>query len=50
MMKDPYNLAFVELDKDYRERELELGLMEHIEKFLLELGQAMPFPWKLYFF
>lgn len=43
MMKDPYNLAFVELDKDYRERELELGLMEHIEKFLLELGQGFAF-------
>lgn len=43
MMKDPYNLAFVELDKDYRERELELGLMEHIQKFLLELGQGFAF-------
>jgi predicted nuclease of restriction endonuclease-like (RecB) superfamily len=43
MMKDPYNLAFVELDKDYRERELELGLIEHIEKFLLELGQGFAF-------
>ncbi|MBX9744755.1 MAG: PDDEXK nuclease domain-containing protein [Chlamydiales bacterium] len=43
MMKDPYNLAFVELDKSYRERELELGLMEHIQKFLLELGQGFAF-------
>ena len=43
MMKDPYNLAFVELDKDYRERALELGLMEHIQKFLLELGQGFAF-------
>ncbi len=43
MMKDPYNLAFIELDKDYRERELELGLMEHIQNFLLELGQGFSF-------
>ncbi|HNA61619.1 MAG TPA: PDDEXK nuclease domain-containing protein [Rhabdochlamydiaceae bacterium] len=43
MMKDPYNLSFVELEKDYRERELELGLMEHIQKFLLELGQGFAF-------
>jgi len=43
MMKDPYNLAFVTLDKNYRERELELGLIEHIQKFLLELGQGFAF-------
>ncbi|MEI8328386.1 MAG: PDDEXK nuclease domain-containing protein [Chlamydiia bacterium] len=43
MMKDPYNLAFVELEKDFRERELEQGLMEHIQKFLLELGQGFAF-------
>ena len=43
MMKDPYNLAFIELEKDYRERELEQGLMQHIEKFLIELGQGFAF-------
>jgi predicted nuclease of restriction endonuclease-like (RecB) superfamily len=43
MMKDPYNLAFIELEKDYRERELEQGLMQHIQKFLIELGQGFAF-------
>ncbi|MBI5346648.1 MAG: DUF1016 family protein [Chlamydiae bacterium] len=43
MMKDPYNLAFVELEKNYREKELEQGLIDHIQKFLLELGQGFAF-------
>lgn len=43
MMKDPYNLAFVELEKDYREKELEQGLINHIQKFLIELGQGFAF-------
>ncbi len=43
MMKDPYNLSFIELEKDYREKELEQGLMNHIQKFLLEIGQGFAF-------
>ncbi len=43
MMKDPYNLAFLSLEKDYREKELEQGLVDHIQNFLLELGEGFAF-------
>ncbi len=42
-LKDPYNFDFIELADDYREKELEQGLINHIEKFLLELGQGFAF-------
>lgn len=32
-LKDPYNFSFLTLDKKYRERELEQGLMNHLQKF-----------------
>ena len=37
-LKDPYIFDFLTLDAPFRERELELGLIRHLEKFLLELG------------
>ncbi|MFI5343208.1 MAG: YhcG family protein [Chlamydiales bacterium] len=43
MMKDPYNFSFLTLDKDYREKELEKGLVDHIQRFLLELGHGFAF-------
>ena len=43
VLKDPYNFSFVALDKKYRERELEQGLIDHIQKFLLELGEGFAF-------
>lgn len=39
-LKDPYIFDFLTLEKPFRERELETGLVLHIEKFLLELGQG----------
>lgn len=42
-LKDPYNFDFLTIDEKAREREIELGLMEHIQKFLLELGQGFAF-------
>ena len=42
-LKDPYNFDFLTIDKEAREREVELGLLEHIQKFLLELGQGFAF-------
>jgi len=42
-LKDPYNFDFLTIDKKSREREIELGLMSHIQKFLLELGQGFAF-------
>ena len=43
VMKDPYNFSFLALDKKHRERELEQGLIDHIQKFLLELGEGFAF-------
>lgn len=43
VLKDPYNFDFLTLDSDYRERELEQGLTDHIQKFLLELGKGFAF-------
>jgi predicted nuclease of restriction endonuclease-like (RecB) superfamily len=37
-LKDPYNFEFLSLAHGYREKELELGLLSHIQKFLIELG------------
>lgn len=39
VLKDPYNFDFLTLDADYRELELEQGLVDHIQKLLLELGK-----------
>ena len=37
-IKDPYVFDFLTLTKEATERDLERGLIEHIRKFLLELG------------
>lgn len=42
-IKDPYNFDFLTLGTDAQERDLELGLLEHIQKFLLELGVGFAF-------
>lgn len=42
-LKDPYVFDFLTLDEPFRERELEVGLVRHLEKFLLELGQGFAF-------
>lgn len=42
-LKDPYIFDFLTLDVPFRERELELGLIRNLEKFLLELGQGFAF-------
>jgi predicted nuclease of restriction endonuclease-like (RecB) superfamily len=41
--RDPYLFDFVGLADSRRERDLEAGLIEHMEKFLLELGQGFAF-------
>jgi predicted nuclease of restriction endonuclease-like (RecB) superfamily len=43
LLKDPYNFDFLTLGKDAHERELEAGLVDHIRKFLLELGVGFAF-------
>ena len=41
--KDPYLFDFLTLRDDYVEQELEQGLIDHIQRFLLELGQGFAF-------
>lgn len=42
-LKDPYLFDFLTLETTFHERELETGLIQHLEKFLLELGQGFAF-------
>jgi len=42
-LKDPYNFDFLTLHSDAHERDLEQGLLDHIQKFLLELGVGFAF-------
>jgi predicted nuclease of restriction endonuclease-like (RecB) superfamily len=48
LLKDPYNFDFLTLSTDAHERELEVGLVEHIQKFLLELGRGFAFVGRQY--
>lgn len=41
--KDPYVFNFLEKTENFKERELEIKLIEHVQKFLLELGQGFAF-------
>ncbi len=43
VFKDPYLFDFLGTDAPRREAELERGLVDHIQKFLLELGQGFAF-------
>jgi predicted nuclease of restriction endonuclease-like (RecB) superfamily len=47
-LKDPYLFDFLTLDASFHERELETGLITHLEKFLLELGQGFAFVGRQY--
>jgi predicted nuclease of restriction endonuclease-like (RecB) superfamily len=42
-LKDPYLFDFLTLHEDAAERDLEVGLIDHIQKFLLELGAGFAF-------
>ena len=41
--KDPYVFDFLTLSKEAREQELEQGLIDHVQRFLLELGVGFAF-------
>lgn len=43
LLRDPYNFDFLTLTKRHNEKELEEGLLEHLTKFLLELGAGFAF-------
>ncbi len=48
VLKDPYLFDFMTLAEPFHERELELQLVQHIENFLLELGQGFAFVGRQY--
>ena len=43
VLKDPYNLDFIAVLNNAREKEIENSLMIHMQKFLLELGHGFAF-------
>jgi predicted nuclease of restriction endonuclease-like (RecB) superfamily len=43
LLKDPYTFDFLGLTDEVRERELETSLIDHIQRFLLELGKGFAF-------
>ncbi len=47
-LKDPYCFDFLALREKFDEKELEEGLLEHIQKFLLELGAGFSFVGRQY--
>jgi predicted nuclease of restriction endonuclease-like (RecB) superfamily len=47
-LKDPYNFDFLMLRGDAHERDLEQRLLDHIQKFLLELGVGFAFVGRQY--
>ncbi|MBI1183262.1 DUF1016 family protein [bacterium] len=47
-IKDPYSFDFLTMTKPYNERDVEQQLIEHISKFLLELGKGFAFVGKQY--
>lgn len=47
-LKDPYVFDFLSLTEKYNERELENALIEHVTRFLLELGAGFSYLGKQY--
>lgn len=43
LLKDPYTFDFLTIADEAREKEIEAGLMQHLQKFLLELGNGFAF-------
>jgi len=43
LLKDAYVFDFLTMEEQFHERELETGLLTHIEKFLLMLGRGFAF-------
>ncbi len=48
LLKDPYNFDFLTLSRGANEREVETGLVAHIQNFLLELGTGFAFVGRQY--
>lgn len=48
LLKDPYLFDFLTLEEPFHERELETGLLAHIQTFLIELGRGFAFVGRQY--
>lgn len=48
VLKDPYNFDFLTLDTEAHERDIERSLVDHIQKFLIELGVGFAFVGRQY--
>jgi predicted nuclease of restriction endonuclease-like (RecB) superfamily len=48
VFKDPYIFDFLTLADDYREKDLETSLIDHIAKFLVELGAGFAYVGRQY--
>lgn len=48
LLRDPYQFDFLTLTERYTERELETGLVEHLARFLLELGAGFAYVGRQY--
>jgi len=47
-LKNPYNFDFLTLSNEAQERDIETALIDHIQKFLLELGQGFAYMGRQY--
>jgi len=48
MLKDPYIFDMLTFTKEYNERDVEIGLVKHVEKFLVEMGAGFAFMGRQY--
>lgn len=48
LLKDPYIFDMLTFTEQYDEREIEIGLIKHIEKFLVEMGAGFAFMGRQY--
>ena len=42
-IKDPYIFDFLQLDSEYREKDIENQLVQHVNRFMLELGKGFAY-------
>lgn len=48
MLKDPYIFDMLTFTEEYDERDIEIGLVEHVQKFLVEMGAGFGFMGRQY--
>ena len=48
MLKDPYIFHMLTFTEQYNERDVEIGLVNHVEKFLVEMGAGFAFMGRQY--